>query len=212
MKKVLFACLITLQSFTLLAQFGNGEEQKKLNYGISLGLNYSNILYEEFSPSVYTQVEPSNGMGFRFGIVADYKISKIISIAPKAELSFNGGEISVQHLSNGSIIGNKSYDIMPVSAEIMMHIVFKKGNKNWKPYFFMGPNVRLPLRQYNSSQTFKNNMDVALDFGIGGQRTFTTFHFLPELRYTFGLLDLAPDSRLESVNFHNISVIFSILG
>jgi outer membrane protein W len=210
--KVFFTCLCIIQSVNLYAQFENGSDQKKFKSGISLGLNYSNILYEEFSPPINVAINASNGMGFRIGIVTDYQISKVISIAPKAELSLNSGQVSVQNV-NGNIIGGKTiYDILPVSIDIMAHLVFEKGTKNWKPYFFIGPNVRLPLLEKNTNQTVENSSDIAIDIGVGGQRTFTHFHFLPELRYTFGLLDLNRDPRLQSVNFHSISLVFSIMG
>lgn len=212
MNKVLFTCLIVLQATPLLSQFANGADQKKYSYGFSLGLNYSNILYEELPSYFNSNVERINSLGFRIGILSDFKISNMISMAPKAELSFNGGQVSIENIHNGQVVNTSVYDIIPISAEIMTHVVFKKGDKHWKPYFFVGPNVRLPLYQPNSNVFKRNNADVAIDFGIGAQRTFTQFHFLPELRYTFGLLDLNPDPRLESVNFHNVSLIFSVMG
>ena len=71
----------------------------------------------------------SNNLGFRLGILADYKIYKSLSISPKAELSFNNGKINFINI-DGS---NTEYEIMPISLDFMAHFIFKKNNSKLSP-------------------------------------------------------------------------------
>ena len=91
-------------------------------------------------------------------------------------------------------------------------MVYRVGNSKMSPYFFTGPCFKIPLyKKTNLSSDFKTNPDFAIDFGIGLENKFKNFIFAPELRYSFGLLNINKNPNLQTLNFNNISLIFKFM-
>ena len=206
MKKVIFVTGLFISSLTVFSQSENSVNEKRMKYGFNLGINHSNLLDNEMLSS---NASLSNNLGFRLGILSDYKISKFLSISPKAEMSFNNSEVNFNNLDGSQT----EYEIMPISLDLMAHFIFKKNNEKLSPYFFFGPNVKIPVSKKNDNTTaYSTNYDFAIDFGIGLDNSFPHFNFSPELRYSFGLLNVNQNPSLQSLNFHNISLVFNFLG
>jgi hypothetical protein len=203
MKKVVFVVGLLLSSFAVFSQSDPNTIEKRLKYGFNLGINQSNVLNNGELPS---NASLSNNLGFRIGILANYKIAKILSISPKAELSSNNSKIVFIN-SDGS---HTEYEVMPTSLDFMTHFIFKKNNEKLSPYFFFGPNIKIPISKKTDNITsFRTNSDFAIDFGIGIDKELTKFNFSPELRYSFGLLNVNQNPSIQSLKFHNISLIFN---
>jgi Outer membrane protein beta-barrel domain len=150
-------------------------DAKRLKFGFNLGLNYSNLQSKEILP---TNSEIYNGFGIEFGIFLDYKIASNLFLSPKAEVLFNKSGIYTTN-TNGEVI---SYKVFPSSAEIMMHLKYRIGKKKTKPYLLLGPKYRYSLVQSNSSTSFGNNSDFAIDIGIGLENNLSYFVFSPEIK------------------------------
>ena len=206
MKKVIIVISLFVSSLSVFSQSESSVNEKRMKYGFNIGINYSNLLDNEMLPS---NASLSNDLGFRLGILADYKISKFLSISPKAEMSFNNSKVNFNNIDGSQT----EYEIMPISLDFMAHFIFKKKNEKISPYFFFGPNVKIPVSKKNdNSTTFSTNSDFAIDFGIGIDKPFTNFNFSPELRYSFGLLNVNQHPSIQSLYFHNISLVFNFLG
>lgn len=206
MKKVILVVGLLISSFAVFSQSDSNTIEKRLKYGFNLGINQSNVLDNGKLPS---NASLSNNLGFRLGILADYKISKFLSVSPKAEVSFNNSEVSFTNIDDSKT----EYEIMPISLDFMTHFIFKRNNEKLSPYFFFGPNVKIPIAEKNdNSTTYSTKSDFAIDFGIGVDKPFTHFHFSPELRYSFGLLNINQNPSIQSLYFHNISLVFNFLG
>ena len=206
MKKVIFVIGLFVSSSSLFSQSENTLNEKQIKYGFNLGINHSNLINNATLPSNATL---SNNLGFRLGILADYKIYKSLSISPKAEMSFNNGKINFINI-DGS---NTEYEIMPISLDFMAHFIFKKNNSKLSPYLFFGPNFKIPISKKTDNTTaYSTNSDFAIDFGIGLDKSFTHFNFSPELRYSFGIMNINQHPSLQSLNFHNVSLVFNFLG
>ena len=206
MKKVIFVIGLFVSFSSLFSQSENTFNEKQIKYGFNLGINHSNLLDNEMLSS---NASLSNNLGFRLGILSDYKISKFLSISPKAEMSFNNSEVNFNNLDGSQT----EYEIMPISFDLMAHFIFKKNNEKLSPYFFFGPNVKIPVSKKNDNTTaYSTNSDFAIDFGIGIDKPFTYFNFSPELRYSFGLLNVNQHPSIQSLKFHNISFVFNFLG
>jgi len=203
MKKVIFVSVLLLHSLVIFSQSENVDNKKRMKYGFNIGLNHSNLIDNN---TLSTNASISNNMGFRLGILADYRISKILFLSPKAELSFNNSKVEF----SSSVGSQTEYQVMPVSLDLMAHLVFKKDNEKLSPYFLVGPNVKIPVskKNYNSS-TFSTNSDFAIDFGFGVDNALSYFNFSPELRSSFGLFNINQHPSIQSLNFHNISLVFN---
>lgn len=175
---------------------------KRFHVGFNLGVNYSNLLVT--AKPDYAEI--SNKIGARVGILADYRFNKILSISPKAELAFHDNKIRFAPSEANSY----TYQVMPISLEFMNHFVFSDYKKKVNPYFYFGPNVKIPLeKRTNDPSQFRTNTDFAIDFGIGLNKPFNGFRFAPELRYSMGLLNVNGSPLVKSVKFHTVSLIFN---
>jgi len=206
MSKVVFVLAVLTSSLTSFSQDEGSFGEKRVKYGFNLGVNYSNLLHKEALPE---NASLSNDFGFRLGILADYRLSEIVSISPKAELSFNNSSVHFAHTDGTS----SEYRVMPVSLDLMTHFVFKANREKLSPYFLFGPNVKIPIsKRSDNSAEFSTNSDLAIDCGIGIDRAGTSFNFSPELRYSFGLLNVNQQPSVQSLRFHMISLVFNFVG
>lgn len=205
MKKVVFVIGIFINSLTILSQ-ADSSSNSKLNYGFNLGVNHSNLIESKVLPN---NASLSNGLGFRLGVLMDYRITDFMFISPKAEMSFNNSKVYLTNTDGSS----SEHNVMPISIEFMTHFIFKKKNEKLSPYLYFGPNVKIPVSKKSSNSTaFSTNTDFAIDFGIGIEKPFTYFNFSPELRYSFGLLDVNQHPSIQSLYFHNISIVLNFVG
>lgn len=208
MKKTIFISLLLLQSLFTFSQSTPtlNSSEDRMSYGISIGANYVTLLSNK---SLADNISIMNKSGFELGILANYKISEIMSLSPKATLSFHGSRVFFAEPS-----GNKrSTPIMPVSLDLMVHFVFKKSKGSLSPYFLIGPNAKIGLAKERDGNTvLARNSDFALDLGVGFEKAFTRFNFAPELRYSYGFLDVNQFYGIDILNFHRISMLFNFSG
>ena len=206
MKKVVFVLVCLVGCYNLWSQEEVATVDKPSKYGFNFGINYSNLMHKGMLPS---NAAIKNDWGFRMGILADYKISELFSISPKVELSLNNSAVNFSHENNSRY----KYKVMPVSVDLMSHFVFKDHKKKFSPYFLFGPNLKIPISKQNMYEIdFSTRTDFALDFGIGINKKFTHFNFAPELRYSLGLLDVNLHPAIQTLKFHNITLVFNLLG
>jgi hypothetical protein len=103
-----------------------------------------------------------------------------------------------------------TYDIFPASLDIMTHIIYKISNLKKNLYLLIGPNYKIPINKKNETNiVIKTNPDFAIDFGIGLENKLKYFIFAPELRYSFGLLNVNKSPSLQTLKFNNFSLIFN---
>lgn len=202
MKNLILAFSITFGTFSAMAQTEN-KEIKKLKFGFNLGTNYSFLCIKNALPnnaSIY------NGMGAKMGILMDYALSKNILISPKTELAFNRAGVESLGLDNSK----STYEVFPISLELMTHFVYLIGEKSSKPYILLGPNFRLPLEnKTKTSAAFKNKSGLAIDFGIGLQNSLKHFVFSPEIRYSLGFMNVNENPIFQEITYHNLSLVFN---
>jgi hypothetical protein len=179
---------------------------RRLKFGFDLGINYSQLSSKDPMPA---DLSISNGSGFRLGLLADYKLSDVFSITPRGELSFNQSHI-IFLTSDGT---EAVYDLLPTSLDFSLHFMTRTKGNNFSPYFIVGPNIKIPVwHQAKSATIFSTSSIFALDVGIGLNKAFNGFDFLPELRYSRGLQNLYPDTSIPTLKYHNISLVFNFLG
>lgn len=187
--------------------FSQNEEQnqeKRLKFGFNLGVNQSNLMSKH---DLGEGVSLENNIGFRLGVLADLKINKFLSFSPKAELSFNDSYVRFEDFPE------ESYEVFPISLEIMPHFVFKKEGNKLNPYFLVGPNIKIPLqRKINDPTVYSTSFDFAIDVGIGFEKPLDYFNLGAELRYSYGLMNVNQYPVFRSLYFHNVALVFSFLG
>jgi hypothetical protein len=206
MKKVVLLIGLIYYYANVFSQTESTFKEKKMKYGFNVGVNYPNVLDRGGLPD---NASKSNNVGFQLGVLAEYKVFKLFSISPKAELSFNNGKINFINVD-----GTQSrYRVMPISLDFMAHFIFKDQKEKLSPYFYFGPNIKIPIsKKSDNSAVYSTKPDFAIDFGIGIDKAFAHFNFSPELRYSIGLLNINRNPSIQSLYFHKISLIFNLMG
>ena len=203
MKTAVLLTSMLLCSIIVFSQTENIKNEAKYKFGFNLGANYSNLQSKETLPS---NVKISNGIGFSLGVFMDYSISENFIFSPKSELSFYNSSVEFVNSDNS----NYTYEIFPISLNLMTHFAYKIGTGKANPYFFTGPNFKIPLsKRPDSSSEFYTNSDFAIDFGIRLENKIKYFIFAPELEYSLGLLNLNQNPTLQALNFHNVSLVLN---
>jgi hypothetical protein len=202
MKKVVVTASLLLCMNSLFSQIESTSEKKGL-FGFNIGFNHSNLQAQK---PISNDGEIYNGAGFRLGLLLDHHLNKNLSFVPKAELSFNNSIIVFPS-------SNAGYQVMPISTELMAHVVFKKSEGDIKPYFLFGPNFKLPVNlDSKSTNTFGTSKDLAIDLGIGMEKPLLHFIFAPEIRYSYGLSNVNRNPLMTSLHYHNITLAFNFKG
>jgi len=203
MKNAVLLTSMLLWSVIVFSQTESDKDDSKFRFGFNLGTNYSNLQSKETLPN---NAKISDGIGFSLGVFMDYSITENFIFSPKSELSFYNSSVEFVNSDNS----NYTYEILPISLNFMTHFVYKIGNRKAIPYFFAGPNLKIPIsKKPDSSSEFYTNSDFAIDFGIGLENRTKYFIFAPELKYSFGLLNINQNPTLQTLNFHNISLILN---
>lgn len=206
MKKIFVTIPLTFCAFILFSQSENSNTDKKVHFGFNVGANYSLLHSKQALPS---NTEIYNGIGLKLGLLMDYAISSKFIFSPKTEMSFNKSRVETTYLDNTMW----TYKVFPISLDIMTHFVYKLSENKTVPYLLFGPNLRLPIKNTfdsNDSNTeFRNVADFALDFGIGLENRFEHFIFAPELRYSLGLFNINQKPHLQSLYYHNVSLVLN---
>lgn len=200
--------LISILSCSILtfSQTYEGMCESKIKFGFNLGANYTDLKSIETLP---TDASISNGGGFNLGVLMDYSITPDFIFSPKLELAFYNSSVDFVNPDNSIY----SYEIFPVSLNIMTHFDYMIGNGNIQPYVFAGPNIKIPLSKLPPISTqFGNNSDIAIDFGIGFQNKTKHFILSPELKYSYGLTNINRNPELQTLNFNTITFSLAFSG
>jgi len=201
MKKIFFAFLLMFSSMSIFAQSEILNIDKKLKLGFNAGVNWTNLYEGGF-------MEPtgsvSGAMGWRIGVLADYRLSNRLSFVPKTEVSFNSIQFVTLNPDNSV---RTTQEVMPVSLEFMGHLQVSVGDKKSKPYLLIGPAVRVPIS--NQQTVLSTATDMAIDLGIGLDKVLPRLNIAPELRYSFGLRNIGQEASTPELNIHTISLVCS---
>ena len=199
MKNVAIAVILSMVVVPSFAQIGKDSKEKFATFGFNGGINRSNLSFAS------TQADGdliTNGLGYRMGVISNFQFTHRFSIAPKAELSFNSSALS----SNGSDL------VSPTNLEVIAHLKFKLRKGSLSPYFIIGPNFRVPVTGVNKDDLIPTKENVALDVGVGLDVPFFKYRISPELRYSYGLMNINRNSSVSDLKYHNISLVLNLSG
>ena len=201
MKKVVVFALFAM---VLTPSFGQEKSKKEAEvkpkfatFGFSAGINRSNL---SFRAEDRNFSDITNGLGYRFGVISNFRLGSHLSVAPKMELSFNASKIERDGVS---------YEMNPLNIEFIGHLKYKFLKGRFSPYVIAGPNMRVPVK--SGSMTFTNR-DIAIDVGVGLDIPLFKLGISPELRYSFGVSEMMEETAFRNVKYHNIALVLNFSG
>jgi len=198
---LIIAPLLLIFSEITKAQFDNPVRNKKLKYGFNIGVNYSNLQVRQTNEDL----QVVNATGVTLGIIIAYPFNEHWSISPEADIVFNNSKVYMPQPTENTLIS----DVYPSLIELSTHMLYKAKGEKIKPYVIFGPNFMIPVLDPKiiSSQIAKS--DLAIDIGIGADKMFSNFCFAPELRYSYGFINILNDNVIQKMKFNTVSLIFN---
>lgn len=218
--KIIICLILCLASLSVHAQKGsfnydNKFSKKPYYFGITLGFNTSKYRIEKheslFDSDSIRAVNALYGPGFNLGIVANVKLGKNFDfrfLLPT--LSFADRRLEYD-LTNGTKIEKK---IESVFIEFPIHFRYKsEPYQDFRVFFVAGVKYSIDLASNSKSRKADNLVklqrhDLAVEFGLGFQVFFPYFVLSPEIKFSYGVLDL--HARDQSLSFSStIDQLFS---
>ncbi|PIB36546.1 hypothetical protein BFP72_14625 [Reichenbachiella sp. 5M10] len=184
-------------------------DEQRWHFGFMLGMHtsaYQSQYVDAFvTPSYDTlhSVVPPSNPGFKIGFVVDYHLMETLDIRFSPTVAFNQLELEYRY-SDGTSVS----DIQdPTYVEFPILLKYKSvRRRNRRMYFLGGVN---PAIKATSSKDKDNSIErlqtkgynLSLDIGVGMDLYQPLFKFSPELRYSFGLVNvLDGDSATNDFN------------
>lgn len=203
MKHTICAAAVMLLPLLSFAQ----KKEKRMSYGLSMGVQRSCFCIENYDASYYKSVQPKSGTGFRLGLLANYRLSKRWSITAKPELAFYGSTISTLRVDNDAY----TWETVPM-AELAADIRYKLPLKAVQPYLYAGPTYKYALAENDANLLTINGRPFCLDAGIGVEKKFKKFAVAPELRYSYGLTRIASICNMAPVYMNSAVFVLNFKG
>ncbi|MBL4709808.1 MAG: PorT family protein [Flavobacteriales bacterium] len=205
-KVVAVACLIIVSQF-LFSQESDSIVSEKALYGFSLGIHRSSLSLDTEERQF---LKKKDKIGFRLGIVADYKIYKRLHFVPKLELAFYGNELTY---FNG-VQEESEFKLSDVAMETKPHFTIELGKAASKIYILLGASYSLAIGdEEDDDMSYPSDFFFSVDVGIGYNKETPFFLFAPELRYSYNLTNINKNPDLKSdVKLHSLTLLFSFKG
>lgn len=180
------------------------ENMKKTTYGFGASINYSNLAIQS---NQGFENDTKNNLGFEVGLLMERQLSAVAFFSPRINLSFNNSRFNE---TDGQ--GNENqFKVMPIRLDFMMYAIFRDQKQKLQPYFFFGPSIKTPLDKNQAGvKQYSLVTDVGVDLGIGLNKVLPHFQFAPELKYSFGLMNLTRSEGVNKMNLHMLSLVFNI--
>ncbi|MBU2888008.1 PorT family protein [Gilvimarinus agarilyticus] len=200
-------------------------DEEKWHFGFLLGLHTSNYRSEykdDFvTPSFDTlhSVVPPSKMGFKIGFIVDYHIFETLDVRITPTVSFNQLQLDYR-FTNGEVI-EELRD--PTYVELPILLKYKSVRRRNRRMYVLGginPAIKAASSKEKESKDrlLTKGYNLSLDVGVGMDLYQPLYKFSPEIRYSFGLIDVLEDqpndfsAPLRSLSIHTIAFYITFEG
>ncbi|WP_109831350.1 type IX secretion/gliding motility protein PorT/SprT [Reichenbachiella versicolor] len=184
-------------------------DSQKIHYGFLLGVGISNFKMKYDSAYASTELDTLHSIvakgaaGFKLGFIVDYHFNDVLDARFSPTVSFNQLKLDYRY-TDGSTIESLSD---PTFVELPLLLKYKSvRRKNTRMYGLVGVNPSFKVsgtkeKEDNTERLLLNNFNLNLEFGAGFDLYQSLFKFSPEVRYSWGLLDLLDRSEPNLYSF-----------
>jgi hypothetical protein len=187
-------CLPAIAQRKYVQQNLPGHDLKPMHYGLFLAINASRFQLEHSKYFVDRQrdtlrVNPKFGPGFALGFVINKRITDYIDLRFVPGGSFYSRTVEYK-------VNNKevSHELSAIAIDFPLLFKFKSDRRgNSRMYFVGGAKAGIDFgnkkKGNTSTELEANNVDLALEYGVGLELFYPYFKFAPEIRFSNGLIN-----------------------
>jgi hypothetical protein len=173
-------------------------DQKLYHLGFSIGINGQDMIMShtnyvgENGEAWFAEI-PSYSVGFSIGIIGDRYLNEYFNLRLAPMLNLGERRFVFREQVSGEEYNRSlrsNYLTLPLHLKFSVPRI-----KNYRPYLLAGGYTAFDIGSKKDEALRFKAMDYGLEFGIGCNIYFPLFKLCPELRFSFGLVDLIDKDR-----------------
>lgn len=203
---ILFMLLFTtsLSAQTKKLQYRPYIDQRRFHYGFLLGIHTQDLEFrnsgmkdQNSGEQWYADVD-TYSPGFQVGILGELRINTYLALRTTPTLYF-GQKRVVFHEQKTHRDSTQNIKSTLVSIPVDLKITPPRFN-NYRPYFLVGISPTLDLTAKKNQAVRLTPFDLYMELGVGCDIYLPFFKLIPELKFSFGLLDILQRKRDDLTN------------
>ncbi len=200
-------------------------DYERVHLGFLLGMHTQDLAFShtgfigENGESWYAE-QPGFSPGFSVGLLASLSILEQLELRLTPTMHFGNRYITLIESESGT---TEKQDIKANIVAIPLNLKYRsKRINNYRPYITAGVSPSIDLSKKKNTPIVLNRFDFAIELGLGLDIYLPYFKLIPELRFSFGLIDLIKHDRpdlkdpsmikytqgIESAKSRSVSLIF----
>ena len=200
-------------------------DYRQVHFGFLLGMHTQDIAFShtgfvgENGESWYAE-QPGFSPGFSVGLLASLSIIEQLELRLTPTMHFGNRYITLKESESSAF---EKQDIKANIVAIPLNVKYSsKRINNYRPYITAGISPSIDLSKKKNTPIVLNRFDFAIELGLGLDLYLPYFKLIPELRFSFGLVDLIKHDRpdlkdpnmikytkgIESAKSRSVSLIF----
>ena len=178
---------------------------RPMHFGISVGFHMQDIEFQNVGPQIVTLDDGTTttetvvcdqdnwNPGFSVGVLADQRISKHLSIRLLPTMHFGAKHLTFRHLNRTDAEGRiitATQDMKNTYIAFPINLKFSAERfNNYRPYIVGGINPMVNLTSKSQDLIQLKRYDTMLEIGIGCDLYLPFFKLIPELKFSYSLVN-----------------------
>ncbi len=175
-------------------------DQKLYHFGITVGMNFQDIIlnnsgYTGENGETWYATIPSYSPGFSVGLVSDLYLNPYMNLRFTPTLHFGDKAFEFKEETLNETYKTtlrSSYLTVPVDVKFRSMRL-----NNYRPYFLAGVYAAMDLGRKKDEAILLKPMDYGFTIGLGCDIYLPIIKVAPELRFSFGLVDIIEKNRTD---------------
>ncbi len=168
--------------------------------GFKIGLHTQDLIlshtgYINEDGEVWFSEIPNYSPGFTVGIIGDIYLNKHMNLRAIPTLYLGDKNFTFREQSSGELYKTKirnNYISLPISLKLSSERI-----NNFRPYFLFGGYGSVELASKKNQAVLLKPYDFGLEIGVGCDFYLPMFKLAPELKFSFGMIDLLEKERTD---------------
>ena len=208
-KQVILLLVLSLLSRVGMSQAQSGvvnpryDDRKIVTYGFSLGyrtvtyrMKYSDLFTTPAMDSVHS-IMPRKSPGFSLGFIVNFRMAEYLDFRITPTVAFS--EYHVEY----NYVGSSSVDNFIESTSVEFPLLFKyksQRRRNARMYVIGGLNPAIEAAGRSKLEEDQDKLQIEqfnlmFDIGFGFDLYFPLFKFSPEVRFSYGMLNVLSPTK-----------------
>lgn len=173
-------------------------DQKMYHLGFSIGINGQDMILSHtgfvgVNGEAWFAEIPSYSVGFSVGMIGDRYINQYFNIRLAPMLHLGEKTYVFREQASGEEL---KASMRSNYLNLPLHLKFSAPRiKNYRPYLLAGPYAAWDIGSKKGDVLRFKKLDYGFEFGIGCNIYWPLFKLCPELKFSFGLVDLIDKDR-----------------